>query len=380
MERKELIESANQVEVNKESYRIHFEPGIHLFWKWGVDVEEKFLSGDLSAHNWVAGSAIARRMREYSPQVLALDTVISDFDPDIVRGENEKAHVWRWLPASPREMSGRESIYVVMGDPLYQGILRRQVGQESQFADELARLENSAIEDYVLKLIREEAATYVSTAALISGAIVLAQLRSRRGSQGDGERRGMSRRKFLALAGGIPLLLVGARLSTPMMASIAPFERMTDFFQGVMEVTRYRFSHSNWLDGRTAVLISKTEEAMNILKPPRDASASILMGYPHGYEAPELIRNSQRRAFVTRGYAKEMFVAIDEVVKKVEFDISKQEAHEALIDYLSLMDILKVNDPGITRVDNPLGVIDTTIEHRGHFKSRRIRESLKDLV
>jgi len=169
MERKELIESANQVEVNKESYRIHFEPGIHLFWKWGVDVEEKFLSGDLSAHNWVAGSAIARRMREYSPQVLALDTVISDFDPDIVRGENEKAHVWRWLPASPREMSGRESIYVVMGDPLYQGILRRQVGQESQFADELARLENSAIEDYVLKLIREEAATYVSTAALISG-------------------------------------------------------------------------------------------------------------------------------------------------------------------------------------------------------------------
>jgi len=69
------------------------------------------------------------------------------------------------------------------------------------------------------------------------------------------------------------------------------------------------------------------------------------MGFPHGYEAPELISNNERRTQVIREYAREMFGALDDLVVKNQLELTPAETHKALIDYLSFTDIFRVTDP-----------------------------------
>lgn len=251
-------------ELEKESvkYNIHLEPGIHSFPGsdlLGVprekEILKRFRAGDLTAHAW--NPQVAKRMKQYSPLVLGLDSV---------PGTASNYSDWTWLPGSPQEMSGRDSMFLLGGDMLHQ-----------QFVDSetFNKLGWSKVTDYVKKSASE------GVTNLLVASLSIAALKK--------FREPLSRRQFLlaAFGGGTAAMFLGK--FSPIIQSYSPSSRSEGISQKVTNLTKPWFSKSKWLDGRTALIIAKTLEAMKLLNLPEDTHASIVMGYPHAYEADQLL-------------------------------------------------------------------------------------------
>jgi len=136
-----ISEKAKPLETVAGQYSIHFEPGVHPFpltdMLFGLptskEIRDRFKAGDLTAHAW--NSQVAERMRTYKPLVLGLDSVSGSFWG--------RKLSWPWLPGSPKEMGGRESIYVVGGNVLHQDFLFSEEGNKigwGKVADYTGRL------------------------------------------------------------------------------------------------------------------------------------------------------------------------------------------------------------------------------------------------
>lgn len=376
----ELVESSDRT-IERRS--IHFEPGIHTFLNpHARSVVRGFNSGDLTAHFWIKGRQIANRMREYNPEIVAIDG-LTPWLSELSGEEKAKRSVWLWLPGSPSEITSRGSLNVVLGDPLFSGILPDN-GEVDELVkkviNEFINLENNALKDYLVKLSKEEAATFAASAVLISAALVGSRLM--RNKDVVKPRRGMSRRKFLGLMAGASMVSL-ARLISPIAASFSPQGSVKDFFETVLQPIKYRFSYSNWLDGRTAVLIAKTKEAMDLLEMPKDAQATVLMGFPHGWEAEEFLNNELKRQKAIREYAEDMLDALYEADEKLGgrslTEEQRRSDHQFLSDYLSNADVFKVEDPGIQKTSNPMELIGRVVEHTANFDCREVKEAASEV-
>lgn len=350
--------------IESEKYRIHFEPGVHSFFEsQHRDISKRYYAGDSSARHW--NPQVAQRMRGYSPYIVGMDSYASSIDQD------EGFFDWPWLPGTPLEMSGRDSIYTVSGDLLHWQLAPPNSGNEP-FTQYLREIGSDKLKSYVIKSTLEGLAT-LSLTVLAAAALLRSKER-------------FSRRNLFRIGlGAATASLFGVNVGrmAPVAQSFSTNSSLESLFQIITDITKPRFNESRWLDGRTALVIAKTIESMNVLDLPQGSNGSVVMGYPHAYEARKLLEDKGARMQTIRGYAEDLIADVFPIVKKVGWAEDNEEDRQYVTDvtltFLSLTDIILVKESSFEEWTTYGDPHAPSTERIKRFKSVEVKEAVKDL-
>lgn len=400
-----------------EKHQIHFEPGVHPFpfadkvlgHPTFEELLRQFKKGDLGAHAW--NPEVSQRMRKYGPSVIGLDSVSGSQEDVPVR------LFWLWLPGSPKEMTGRNEVYIVGGDLLHSQIIDPPRSTEdtisNEWYNELNKIGWGKVEEYAGGLGTELIGGHI--ALPISMLLVYRLLSSR--NKSEESVKNPSRRLFLkravATAGGLSLAAFLGRLA-PLMQSYSPTPKTENVAQKITDITK-PFTRSTWLDGRTALVIAKTIEAMDKLGLPQGSQGSVVMGFPHGYEAGNLLADKKARMKAIRQYAQEFFDSIyptipdfmwkyavmdemegagdkltsdnwDDFKKRAEIksrekseEWKRQWVMDALLQSFIATTVYKIKEPNFYHVDDPVGTVRELISVFRRFPSQEVKEAVSSL-
>lgn len=387
---------------------ITFESGVHAFQfgpysLLGVDigqqdylykeVDKRFKEGDLSAHLWP--KEVTQRLRQYQPHLVSLDSLSLMDSPT--------QHWWKWLPGSPREMTGRDSVLILAGDPLYATSWYDVGTDQKLFSKEVRKSELAELYKLVALSFAEGITTPILGASLLGkAASEYLKKRQVRSSPGLDKAQEISRRQFLGTSAkaalGTGLLAVSAGRAAPVIQSYSTNSELTPLLNTLTELTRPVIARSGWwLDGRTAFDIAKTNDGMGLLKEsdviPNDAKASLVFGFPHTFESGPLLRDKQYRANVMREFAKHMIetiIKVDEIVPIEEWredDLPRKREiiHNGIIALLCQASIWTVTEPeirpGITPQQAAVNAFNSFSQTIGpkFMVSPEVREALRPL-
>lgn len=361
--------------ISRQQYDIHFEPGIHpnpladtlLRRPTEKEIRGKFLQGDLTVHDW--NPEVVKRMREYSPLVLGLEGIGS------ILGLGD--YYWPALPGSPREMSGREIMYLVSGDKTYGSILKDP---------KIARMDNTREREYALKFLAEQGGTLMLP-------IVMAFLIKRFGEEAV-TRRDLFRHLSKVVKVGALALVLGRFL--PLLAyPFSPTSEIEGAAKVVTGLTKPRLIDSKWLDGRTALLIAKTQDAMELLKLPEGTAASVVMGSAHTYEADKFLNDKKAREEAIRDYANQLFDDIypnldllpgfwDELlesglVPSLNESAKRKFIMDDILLGLTIGKVYKISQPESDYTDDPIGTVRELIKQTDWFQSKQVTKAVSSL-
>src|SRR5258708_3266444 len=97
-------------------YPVHIIPAEHAHLPDPMDdVSRQIKAGNMRAHLW--NPPTIERVRFHRPWVIGVDSNYASFNPDLETVD------WGWLPGSPRQLNGRDFIYLVSGDLLHQELV-----------------------------------------------------------------------------------------------------------------------------------------------------------------------------------------------------------------------------------------------------------------
>lgn len=342
---------------------LRFEPGMHVITKdQGAEIYNQFINGEI-ASMW--NPEIRKRMRQYQPQVIGIDSLTPGFDyvsdnPDYSYSVNGQFD-WAVLPGSPVQMTGRDSVYAVAGDPLNVMDFTKITSEEynKQWDNYFKTLEESDFkveveppkdpDEIVVPfgdiplLVEKEPRDYIKQAlleglgtTLLGFAFLVNSMRNR---------LPVSRRWFLRAAGmGLLGLTIGR--TAPFLGSYSTSSEIQPLIQGITDMTKPIFAKSNWLDARTALVIAKTQEAMDRLYRPQDEIGSVVMGWPHAYAAGALLRSVEERKKLIYSYGREMLELLYPVLEKPGFEgATAKDVQGIILPYLCATDIYLVREP-----------------------------------
>lgn len=330
-----LSELPKPSEMVLGKYDIHFEPGMHADLIPGIaqkseDVIKKFESGDLTAHAW--NPEVAQRMKQYSPLIFGLDSVdpYPASSPDVF---------WPWLPGSPKEMNGQDSVYLVGGDH-----------SDLEIGDAWGE-----VVKYAQNTLGIEIPPHIILPIGVS--YLLSKM----------PREKISRRTLLKAGlglGGLSLADMLAKFAPAAesysTSSDNPLKKIPQFVRPVLK--------SNWLDGRTALVIAKTIDSMERLNLPKGTAGSIVFGWPHEYESFKFMGDKIARKDAIKKFAVELnddaftkadedtFNYLYEMVGVKSSDVPKKDIlmNSTLITLASTT-IYKVKEPESSRLDEVSG-------------------------
>lgn len=161
-----------------------------------------------------------------------------------------------------------------------------------------------------------------------------------------------TRRTLGKVAAGIGGLLTLGRLA-PLVQSFNSNVDSNLVLQNITNLTRPIFSGTPWLDGRTAVLLAKAQAGLKEMGAKQGASATVIVGFPHAYEAERLKKDPTGRAALIQTYAKEMINVctkiLDEFIKDPESKVSNEDLTDFVLAYLTTTEIYELYDPEYTR-------------------------------
>lgn len=418
MENTVARETQRSPEVTPGTYQIHFEPGVHVFpladkvlrHPTSKELFDRFGAGDLTVHAW--NPQVAERMRQYAPLAVGLDSIPGS---DVLPAD--KDWFWLWLPGSPKEMTRRNEVYIVGGDLLHFQLFETSGNSSDDFnnwGSELEKLGWRNVEEYAKGILGTEV---IGAHVVLPISMLLAyRLLSHKKKEEDQGIKNPSRRRFLkgavATIGGLSLATLFGRL-TPLIQSYSPTSKTEHVAQKITDITK-PFTKSTWLDGRTALVIAKTIEAMDKLGLPQGSHGSIAMGFPHAYEAGRLLTDKNARMEAIRKYAQEFFnevyptipadivseaIAVgemheageklsgEEFLKRVEHlaaDIKNNRSEEwqrsymidIILPYFTVTTVYKVKEPSSLHVANPKKAIKGLIEPIKQFSSEEVKEAV----
>lgn len=283
--------------MSETAHKIYFEPGWHSwFLNQYEEVDRRHVRGDTQAHHW--NPSVAKRMRKYSPYVLGLDSLFptqSEDDPIKLS--------WEWMPGSPKQMTGRNSIYVVAGDVLHQDTA--ETGDSPLWGD-FYSLGWKKVWQVGKEVSVEGLVPILASVGILSWIVARNPTITRR-SFLKGGIRGLA-----GLAG-----LFGLGKLAPAFHSDSENHALSPVYQYLTELGKPRIVSSTWLDGRAALLIAKTAGAFDRLDLPSDATASVVMGWPHAYEGYNLLNSVELRTQVIRRYAQEFYQDVFPIVQRI---------------------------------------------------------------
>lgn len=366
------VKEITHPEKFKSYLNLRFEPAIHSGGQeaWKV-IKDKFLKGDVTAHEF--NPEVAVRMRKYAPEIIALDGSMPDFltfklqDPTVIN--KVKGLRWVHLPARPLDINPKGEVYSITGDPVgffYWGIEKLNLSHQKDTNDQLDqnymlntlydklknlqdKYEKDETKNFLYNEVKAELYQYLIGVG-ITGATLLHAAPSI-------YHKKISRRKFLGYSAGVTVGLGLAATSFPTrgfspirekakdIAYSTTDEKTKDLFQTVAGIFKPRFNQRDFLDARTALLISKTQDAIDYMGKPSDTPAAVVMGAEHIYEADTFLNDPKARARIINTFVSRLVPLFDEVVSKFP-KLSKKDARNALLDYIAQVDIIKIKDPG----------------------------------
>ena len=369
---------------------ISFEPGIHFPTD---NILQKIDEGDLTVHCW--NGEVADRLRSYNPQVIAIDSVqpvASLYMSQKDYSYEDKKWTWCWMPGGPKQINEKGDVIVVSGDSDFRSIAS-DLGQFVKTDEERSALYHIGRErdqqENKSTLLGEiaEGALGSGIAGLIAMGMTAEYMRYRANNalQKEDEKRPprtFSRRKFLQAAGvGLATAAtVGAtKAGSIFLSPVAPNETIKDIADTVLDFTKTPdFVPQHWVNGRTALLIAKTNEVLNQGLTPPGAKAAIVMGNAHNIEGRELLHDDEKRREAIFEYAQEIVTFYKKVLEKFPY-INKTAAINRMLDAICEADMLAVTDPQVEQTDNPRMTLNNNIQHIGKAHSREIFDAIASL-
>lgn len=375
-------------EKRREGSVIHFEPGIHPPASELTQLYKDFNNGHLETQMW--NKEVSERIASYAYNAPALLLTIDGLAPEppsanpLFNSLQEAIYTWVRLPSRPNKLNHTHKAYVVKGDSQYyrlpQAVLHNIEEPESLRQQMEAQAQNEAENAQKLdqNAIMGETAGIAALGMALWGASKLlspAALSQR-----------MSRRKFLGRSLAITTgVMVGGsllRLETPNIANV-PNEPTEEFLQTVANVVRPRLARPIFQDGRTALLLAKAEDAQASLPELFQATNVVVMGSGHLDMASRYMQDNGERNKSIAAYATELLDVAKQVYGnyyRVSPDQITPQATNALLNYVTQVDIVAVTDPGGSSFQPSLAqIIDKQITPYKSFYSPRVAEAIKDL-
>ncbi len=357
--------------------QIFFEPGVHSD---GTELRQFYSKGvgDIDTFAW--NSEVARRMSEYQPSIVAVDgsypnSLHLDLDSLGDYPISAKRWVWMGLPARPSEINNKGELIVVAGDVSYTNI-KYEIEDSASIEERLDISRFTSNEGERRQIFEKNEATreVVATAALLSLANIALWYE---GNRANSQSPLISRRSFIK-GMGVALLAGGmlAKLS-PQLAAYAPNTKTENFLEQIMDIAKNRFSDETQLDGRTALLISKSRAAIEQGLTPPDAKASVLMGNSHGFKAQDFLESAKERKKAIHDYANLLTEYLRDVSDRFP-KFSFERTQKIMLDMLATGDLLVARDPdeSLESLDK---MVDGSVQYIGSFVSPEVLEATEDL-
>jgi hypothetical protein len=313
-------------------------------------------------------SVVLRRLREYNPQFLALD---SDFpgiaNPLIPTGGSVLNRL-----ASPQDINTKdEQLFVVKGDMLLSGM-----GQSVGAEDKKFWLDNGVYDALAKKdsgYNADQSVTWLAKAGATIGLGALIYWLSNKSGE-ELLKSNLSRRKFLQLgirgAGMAALASTSVGVFSPLLEAFTPNETTKDIVREVSHILTPEFVHAGWwVNGRTALVTAKMQDALDYMKKPHDTPAAVVMGKAHNYNSDLYLNNRLARQGAIHDLTKNTLNTCIEVFKNKGMpEAQRTIATNLFLDYVAATDIISF----------PLKGVDTP-RKEALFLSPQVLEAIKDL-
>lgn len=367
-----IQEALSQADISRD---IHFEPGLHpLSYDAIRSGINKIHHGDMNAHAW--DGAVAKRISDYKPSLLAIDSLEPD---DLVNNDlqsEDKIFVWYDLPAQPSDLNDQGHITVLVGDTLY--------GEPNN---------NTLTNKLAL-------GAGIGTAAL-GGAVIGSLLdrgvygwrRYHRGYDyvtGDFDTTKadtVTRRQFLGaaccIATGLTFNLSPTIAAGSPQRGISAAATEVATVSAPLQFERY-LPDEKYIDGRTALLIEKTGDALAQPDYLDAKIATVLMGDGHIFSARSLMASPALRARFIRRHTEAMYAKARAGLPY--FDNEKQEG-TTTAERIAAIE-LQQQTYYLVRVDQPnkkrfkydaISEINRSVRLTGQFQSVGVRQAIAGL-
>lgn len=317
---------------------------------------------------------VAKRLSEYQPELVAIDGCAPSRHGHIIPD-----FILKSLPGLPSQISPSKSeIFVVRGDAVEYlepamdaaTYYRLPVDLQEHCMDLFKDLQNFEQSNKVLDTLARggENLGLWGLGTLLLRASYL--------TTGKSE---STRREFLKMVAGagagLALLTAPiARLAASEGTATSETEQARESFQKIATLLRPIFREGHWwLDGRTAILCAKIQDAIDILGKPKETNGAVIMGPAHTYEGDKLLKNRKARLQTIRRFAIKALSASDRIFDEYGFGAEyKEAARKSILDYLTLATIVRVPNIDRKSIEEQTKLIKT-------FVSPQIEEAIKGL-
>ncbi len=292
---------------------IHFEPGIHPRTESdAATVYNDFSQGNLDAHGW--NTEVGERIASYAYTAPALLLTIDGLSPvpqsphPLFTSLQEAGIIWTHVPARPNKLNHTGQVYVVKGDIDYDRLPQTVLPDVKESVSLYQQTMN-------IEEIEGENANQVHNTAIAGETAGIAALGAalwgaRKLLSPSATNANISRRQFLrkSLAVATSVATAGSllRLETPNITASVPNEPTKEFLQTVDNIIRPRLARSTYVDGRTALLLAKAEDAQATLSEFSQATNAVVMGSLHADIASTYIQDKSERSKAITAYAQEL--------------------------------------------------------------------------
>lgn len=365
----------NQEQTDLKYPGIKFEPGLHP-----LQPKEGKIWND----------AVARRLSQYHPKVLTIDSLQPSFGSEILY----KPWIVDYFPGNPAEINPDDkSIYVVAGDviDLYRPLVHLKTRPVSSVDCDVPNDANTFVEDMMINLRLksvEEAGAILTVSSLLLAASRLAatKMKSADNKQYKDVKTvpRITRRQFIKMAGSLTFVLglglVMGRKAVEYASAKVTDEATKESILQIAKIIRPFFSHDLVLQGRMALLAAKTEDSLDYLQMPKDVHASIVMGASHGYET-DLLTNIPKRRKAISAFAQAVTGYANDVFRRCGINNPEylKESINALLDLIGLTEIIKVDNAGVRLGIPSLSISQGDISSLTKFQSKNVETAIQNL-
>jgi hypothetical protein len=367
--------------VRQPSPDVYFEAGIHpLSESSATKSMNQTLKGNESVHVW--NEAVRKRIGSYSPDIIAIDSLLP-VGIDQTGGMNfyNKALVWNFMPGRPSELNGTDEIFVIAGDNTYNfpnpndttdsalrfggsvgyvamayslgiAIDKHVPGRKQKPLIQKQQPKKSEIYDWKIEdgfTESTEPYDWATQETLKTEALT-------------------SRRKFFRL--GLGALTIAAVEST-WIAAYSPWRTIEKYAEeadtAVESVSLQRVVDPDhleeYLTGRTALLIAKTNDAINMMNSKANNRGSVVMGSEHSYQANDLLRDPEMRYAYMRRHTELMLEYAKKSKAGFDGHWTSLQRQQWVMKNETSMQIFRVLEPDPVRFKaDPKAEIDRVIQ------------------
>ncbi len=377
-------------ETLTQASALHFEPGIHQSESGQVTVYSDFRQGNLNAYAW--NTEVGERIASYAYNAPALLLTIDGLEPVLPSQKpldtplTEAGIIWTHLPARPNKLNHTGQAYVVRGDTLFWQIPQAVIPDLKDPARFYPQMDAKVQTDAQNAERTYDTAIAGETAGIASLGLVLWGASKLLAPSATSQQ--LSRRRFLGntLKLALATAVTGSLLRYPLsnITAGAANEPTKEFLQTIDNIIRPRLTRSTFVDGRTALLLAKAEDAQDQLRGEVEPTNVLVMGSIHADMAPTYVQEKGERKKAIAAYAGELLDTA-KLVYASFFHLSPEnippQVTQSLLNYVSQVDIVQVTDPGGSSFQPSIAQnIDKQVSLYKSFHSPQVEAAIAHLL